>query len=98
MRTDSRNIRWFCRSTIGNWLDPGTWRIQDGKVYGGVCGQFDESTPQVSGSPCNQQISASFTDSARGGWTPERSKCPGATTHVRARLDSDRKLRILCLG
>jgi hypothetical protein len=92
MPVTSGALRWYCHSTIGNWLDPGTWRIR--KLIAGIdCpGNWDTDT-----STCGFNASIKITSSALDGWTPERSNCSSATTrYVQARLGTDRRLEIRC--
>lgn len=87
VRTDSSGrIRWWCNSTIGNWLDPGTWRI-DGFTVGSKCNDFD----------CEPTLSISIDTSDVDGWTAERSRCDSRSSLIRARLGPDRLLEIECL-
>lgn len=91
------HIRWFCRSTVGNWADPGTWRISNGSVYASVCGSFDETTGDVQGQPCSANVSGTIVSSAVGGWTPERSRCASSKTRwIDAKLGPNRLLQIRC--
>jgi hypothetical protein len=77
------HIRWWCHSTTGNFLDPGTWTMGvDGAV------SSDQSGP----------VTFTPGSSASGGWTPERSRCSSHSTRIRARLGPDRLLLIECLG
>jgi len=86
------HIRWWCRSTTGNMIDVGTWRIEDVFV-GTKCDLASEGTPT-----CRPDAAFKIGSSAWNGWTPERSRCANKSTSIRARLDNDRRLSIQCLG
>ncbi|AEV85659.1 hypothetical protein ACWT_4637 [Actinoplanes sp. SE50] len=80
-------IRWWCHSTTGNWLDPGTWRID------GVNAHVD----------CDYDSCSLGTGATRfytfdvNGWTAERSRCGDpATAAISARLGPQRLLLIEC--
>ena len=81
------HIRWLCNSTIGNFLDLGTWRIESAELAL-KCDDKGNCTPDVK---------LKFGSSARDGWTPERSRCGSRTSRVRARLGPDRQIEIECL-
>ncbi len=98
-------IRWWCNSTIGNWMDPGTWRpnIDYGKtvlcavntvayVYGGREEEGKKALETCSGAV------KGVGSSAWNGWTPERSRCNNRSTKIRARLGPNRLLQIECMG
>jgi hypothetical protein len=87
------HIRWWCRSTTGNYFDPGTWRIEEAGA-GVRCSQYADG--QVSG--CRPDGRITIGSSAWEGWTPERSRCGDRSTRVRARLGPNRLLQIECLG
>lgn len=99
-------IRWWCNSTTGNWLDPGTWRWRDGAVVGVDCnwgGYYpgDETIkpyPKKLGGHCDPIRKFPLTTSNWQGWTAERSRCKNRSTLIRARLGPDRVLNIECLG
>jgi hypothetical protein len=87
-------IRWYCHSTTGNWLDPGTWRINSLEVGTNCVGDWDNGELGT----CKATGSASFSSSAADGWTAERSRCASSGTHnVQARLGRDRLLQIRCM-
>jgi len=90
---DSGRIRWWCHSTSGNFLDPGTWRIEELTV-GTKCQIFADGSPQQ----CRPDGSIKLGSSAWNGWTPERSRCGDRSTKIRARLGPNRLLQIECLG
>lgn len=98
---DGGRVRWYCHSTTGNFLDPGTWRLRD---PGGVACQFngsgtiasDKSKNAGSGtSSCSTTVNVVSSDSA--GWTAEQSRCNDHTNMFRARLGPDRLLETLCV-
>jgi hypothetical protein len=77
-------IRWWCHSTSGNFLDPGTYRL----IGGGVVCNDDGCRPDPY-----------FGTSAVSGWTPERSRCDSnGTRYIKARLGPDRLLQMQCWG
>ncbi|MBX3263494.1 MAG: hypothetical protein KF782_27735 [Labilithrix sp.] len=91
--TPSRDgfIRWWCKSTKGNWLDPGTWRVE--KLSLGV-----KAKEQDDGSYEEKfKVDVKLGSSAQKGWTPERSRCDNKSGRLRARLGKDNRLRIECL-
>ena len=92
---DDGHIRWWCHSTIGNALDPGTWRVKvSGKEITACLEELVDNTP---GNPdCKKAIK--LGSSAFEGWTPERSRCGNHSTQIRARLGHDRLLQTECLG
>lgn len=105
--SDDGHIRWWCHSTQGNWLDPGTWRWRDGAIVGIGCdygGYYpgDEPVdprPKPFGGDCNPRATQfPLTTSDWEGWTAERSRCDNRSTKIRARLGPDRLLEIECLG
>jgi hypothetical protein len=87
------HIRWWCHSTKGNFLDVGTWRIQEIGV-GTKCKIYADGSPQS----CSPDGNLKLGSSEWKGWTPERSRCSNHSKRIRARLDGDRKLLIECLG
>jgi hypothetical protein len=94
---DDGHIRWWCHSTIGNALDPGTWRIKVSEKEITACLEevFSDKPPQ--GNPdCKKAIK--LGSSAFEGWTPERSRCGDHSTRIRARLGPDRLLQTECQG
>lgn len=96
--SDGGHIRWWCHSTTGNWLDPGTWRYRDGTVVGVGCdyaGYYPGDGP-IECKPKTSQFPLTTSDWV--GWTAERSRCGNRSTRVRARLGPDRLLQIECLG
>src|SRR5262249_44058509 len=99
---DSGFIRWWCHSTTGNFLDPGTWTLN---VNGGAilaCLTAVGSTVATDGGALPTTASCLKTiqigSSAFKGWTPERSRCSDHSTKIRARLGPDRLLETQCLG
>ncbi len=107
-KVETRNkghIRWWCHSTTGNILDPGTWRPQLDPVKsvaclaGGVAVYLDsESEAGKEGIKQCKGAIKKFDSSAWNGWTPERSRCRNRSTKISARLDSNRVLQTECLG
>ncbi len=111
---DSGHIRWWCHSTRGNSLDPGTWR--PGKDFGKfvVClvegmgkirsKESTEDGEENSGGgleeigKCADGDLKIFETSARDGWTPERSRCNDRSTKIRASIGRGRAVKIECLG
>jgi hypothetical protein len=92
-------IRWWCHSTQGNWLDPGTWRWRDGAVVGLGCDYGGQYPGESSISGCKPKASQfPITTSDYEGWTAERSRCGNRSTKIRARVGPDRLLKIECLG
>ena len=90
---NSGHIRWWCHSTSGNFLDPGTWRI-DELYVGTKCTEGPNGEPWGA---CSLDAAVSFGSSAWQGWTPERSRCDDRSKHIRAHLGPDRLLGIECL-
>lgn len=87
VQTDgSGRIRWWCSSSTGNWLDPGTWRIDGGQI-GAKCGD----------SGCVPTADLTIVPQSWGDWTAERSRCDNRSNRIRARLGSNRLLQIECL-
>lgn len=83
LRVDDRQIRWYCNSKSPYAaVDPGTWRVR-----------FVPSTPAPSVTKVPLILAGA---SAKDGWFAERSRCPSGTSHIRARLGTDRLLRIVC--
>ncbi len=98
------HIRWWCHSTTGNILDPGTWRpkLDVAKSLacagGGIIYLFDpDSELGKKGIEQCKGVVKKIDSSAWQGWTPERSRCDNRTKNIRARLDSNRVLQIECL-
>jgi hypothetical protein len=83
----SGHIRWWCSSTTGNWVDPGTYVIDEvGVVY--TCGdQQCTATGDLSAHPVDVT-----------GWTAERSRCADHSDTVQAVLGPNRSLQMTCLG
>jgi hypothetical protein len=105
---DGGRIRWWCHSTKGNWLDAGTWRVEDvnpegmvkcligvGSTVAAIAGAGSASSAKEL-TACPKALN--LKTSAWEGWTPERSRCDNRSTRVRARLGPDRLLQIECLG
>jgi len=87
--SDSGFIRWWCHSTAYNWLDPGTWRI-DELILGIAC--------NLDGSSCHPSgLTLKGHTASTDGWTAERSRCDSHTNVLRARLGPDRLLQMECL-
>ena len=96
-------IRWWCHSTKGNLLDPGTWRPKFDTVKTVACAggaliyAFDPNSDiGKKGLEQCQGAIQKFDSSAWQDWTPERSRCSNRSKKIRARLDSNRKLEIQC--
>jgi hypothetical protein len=84
-------IRWWCHSTTGNWLDPGTWRIDGINVSVGCNSSL--SSCNIAGGGVDLNFNAS------GGWTAERSRCgSGSTRAIHARLGPNRLLQMACVS
>lgn len=100
---DGGRIRWWCHSTTGNFLDPGTWRpdIDKGKLAacaaGGIAYIIGSDAAAKKGLEQCQGVVQTINSSAWSGWTPERSRCSDRSTLIRARLDADRLLQTQCL-
>ncbi len=105
---DAHHVRWFCHSTSGNFLDPGTWRLRDtgaacqfgdsggGGGGGGGGGSGNGTTISLSSSvSCTTTVNLNSNDA--GGWTAEQSRCNDHTNMFRARLGPDRLLQTLCV-
>ena len=97
----SSYIRWWCNSTSGNWLDPGTWRISLGLggIFCAATGDDGEGWDDwnVEGA-CVPLVEIHTGSSDVDGWTPERSRCSSPTTRaIQARLGPDRLLEMRCL-
>ena len=87
-------FRWWCHSTDGNWIDPGTWRLDGGSIGASCTGDWDEGGMQN----CSPAGSVDLSSSAQQGWTPERSRCSSPNTRaIRAILGQNRKLQFECL-
>jgi len=103
VQTDSDGfIRWWCHSTTGNFLDPGTWEV---KVDAGAviaCLAAAVGTAATDGAGAGATASCvkvvSLGSSAFEGWTPERSRCSDHSSRIRVRLGPDRLLQTECLG
>lgn len=106
--TGSGFIRWWCHSTTGNILDPGTWRPEIDFAKAGVCISngigiiFEDPTGDKNRGEelvknCVGAVKK-IGSSAKQGWTPERSRCDNRSTLIRARLGPNRLLEIECLG
>ena len=96
---DDHFVRWYCHSTSGNFLDPGTWRLRDNGVgcqFSGSGGTIsDPSKAGGSNLTCTSTVNLVSNDSV--GWTAERSRCNDHTNKFRARLGPNRLLEILCV-
>jgi hypothetical protein len=85
------HIRWWCHSTTGNWLDPGTYTFSGGATY--ACGDSNgsQNCTIIPDLPSGNPVDAT-------GWTAERSRCSDHSNVFRAVLGPDRLLQIECLG
>lgn len=108
---DSGQVRWYCHSTTGNFIDPGTWVLRSN---GAACtfssnggspkttssdaggGSSGGSGGGGSGIACTTTVNLVSIDSA--GWTAEQSRCNGHANSFRARLGPDRLLETLCVA
>ncbi len=99
---DSGFIRWWCHSTTGNFLDPGTWTLSVNAGAVVACLAAVAGTVATDGGASPGTVACAKTielgSSAFEGWTPERSRCSDHSTKIRARLSPDRLLEIQCLG
>ncbi|HWO29736.1 MAG TPA: hypothetical protein VNO32_13155 [Candidatus Acidoferrum sp.] len=108
---DSSHVRWYCHSTTGNFIDPGTWVLRStgaACTFSGNGGILKPSSDAGgssggggsggggSGVACTTTVNLVSTDSA--GWTAEQSRCNGHTNRFRARLGPDRLLESLCVA
>jgi hypothetical protein len=99
---DSGFIRWWCHSTTGDFLDPGTWElsVNAGGVIAcltavvGTVGTDGAAAPTTA--TCIKAVS--LGSSAFRGWTPERSRCSDHSKRIRVRLGPNRLLQTECLG
>lgn len=98
-------VRWWCNSTKGNWLDPGTYRfsfdVPEGlrcaaQIGGQILGGNDVRPEDLRCISDFVQIKPGA--SAYDGWTPERSRCSNGSNRLRARMGPNRLLQIECLG
>jgi hypothetical protein len=99
---DDGRVRWWCHSTTGDWLDPGTWVVNldpAGAVgcllaVGGTVATDGAASPTVAACLKSIKIGSNAFD----GWTAERSRCSDHSTKFRVRLGPDRLLQTECLG
>ncbi len=91
---DGHFLSWFCHSTKGNWLDPGTWRFINATTGCQESGDDTGDTPQTN-ALCS--TTANVVTNNVSGWTPERSRCGSRTSFFQARLGPDRLLEIRCI-
>ena len=91
MQVDQPRIRWWCNSTTGNWADPGTWRVTEGKINVGCT-----NDAAMRAQDCKPGGGVGIGSSAVEGWTPEQSVCPATTRRIVARLGHERLLQIQC--
>jgi hypothetical protein len=86
-------IRWWCRSTTGNWLDLGTWRAEGEGRFGCI------DSGEGGGVSCYGRGSVTFYPGASAwrGWTPERSRCNSRSNTIRARLAPERGRRLFLI-
>ncbi|TVZ41865.1 repeat uncharacterized protein DUF346 [Alteromonadaceae bacterium 2753L.S.0a.02] len=90
-------IRWFCKSTTNNWLDPGTWSL-DGLSLGVTkCDNNGQYEDYSGGGVCSGSDYVNFGGINKNEWTAERSRCSNGTNKIRVKLGADRKLNIQCL-
>ena len=95
-------VRWWCHSTTGDWLDPGTWRVH--ADAGGIvaCLTAAGSTIATEGAAAASLAGCvkvvKISSSAFDGWTAERSRCSNHSDKFRARLGPDRLLQTECEG
>jgi hypothetical protein len=88
-------IRWYCHSTTGNWIDIGTWRIEELSL--GTSCDVDANFQHPSNCQANGR-SLKLTLADTNGWTAERSRCNDHSTVLRAHLGPDRLFQMECLG
>jgi hypothetical protein len=93
-------VRWFCHSTSGNFVDPGTWRLRATNVacqFGGsqASGGEASATSLSSSVACSMTVNVYSADAS--GWTAEQSRCNDHSNMLRARLGPDRLLETLCV-
>jgi len=91
---DGHQVRWWCHSTTGNFLDPGTWRVRDDGVACKVSGKPTTGGIQVD-TQCDTTVNIKAVDT--NGWTAEQSRCGSRTDFFRARLGPDRLLETVCI-
>ncbi|HEX3744493.1 MAG TPA: hypothetical protein VHW09_11205 [Bryobacteraceae bacterium] len=103
VQTDSDGyIRWWCHSTTGNFLDPGTWEVHVNAAGIVACASSVVGTVASDGAAapalatCEKAVT--LGSSAFKGWTPERSRCSDHSNRIRVRLGPDRLLETECLG
>jgi hypothetical protein len=85
-------IRWYCHSTTGNFLDPGTWVVNSGKVIE-KCDVGDGGSVS-----CGTSGSIGVSQYDFGDWTAEQSRCNNHTGSIVARLGPNRRLTIECMS
>jgi hypothetical protein len=96
----SGHVRWYCHSTAGNFIDPGTWVLRDsglGCTFSGNGTTTTGNDPNKAGAnvSCTTTVNLQSTDTA--GWTAEQSRCNDHTNNFRARLGPNRLLETLCV-
>jgi hypothetical protein len=86
-------IRWYCNSTTGNFLDPGTWRITGWEAAVKIaCDEQNDGAYN-----CDITPGGSVSIALPKNWTAERSRCDSEnTTAISARLGPNRLLQIQC--
>lgn len=92
-RVNTKNgfIRWWCKSTRGNWLDLGTRTVRE--FHAGIKCDYD-----FYGRPrnCRPVFRLRLGSSVKNGFTPERSRCSSRSKTISARLGPNRRLWIAC--
>ena len=86
-------FRWYCNSTTGNFLDPGTWTVSGAVLVAGSCTQEASGAFDCGIGPSVDSVSITLPE----GWTAERARCESEnTTAISARLGPDRLLEFQC--
>jgi hypothetical protein len=98
--SDGHQVRWWCHSTTGNFLDPGTWRVRSGGLAcklsaAASVGTSKDSTLAKIGAECDTTLNLIAVDMS--GWTAEQSRCNSRTDFFRARLGPERLLETVCI-